>query len=151
MICINVKQASETEAIGIKLGRLVNRGDIICLSGDLGAGKTTFTQAFAKGFGVEDYVSSPTFTIINEYQGRLPLYHFDVYRLENSRAMEDIGYEEYFYGDGVCVIEWASLIPDILPMSHLWIDIKVEGEFERNICIKGTNDYYEKMIGELLL
>ena len=151
MICINTKNTEETEALGIKLGRLVNRGDIICLSGDLGAGKTTFTQAFAKGFGVEDYVSSPTFTIINEYQGRLPLYHFDVYRLENSRAMEDIGYEEYFYGDGVCVIEWASLIPDILPMSHLWIDIKVEGEFERNIYIKGTNDYYQKMIGELLL
>ena len=151
MICVCVNSQKETEDLAIKLGKLVNKGDVICLTGDLGAGKTTFTQAFAKGFEVEDYVASPTFAIINEHQGRLPLYHFDVYRLENSKAMEDIGYEEYFYGDGVCVIEWASLIADILPMSHLWIDIKVLGEIERNICIKGTNDYYEKMIGELLL
>ncbi len=151
MICINIKTQQETEALANKLSQKVNRGDIICLTGDLGAGKTTFTQAFARGFGVEDYVSSPTFTIINEYQGRLPLYHFDVYRLENSKAMEDIGYEEYFYGDGVCIIEWASLIQDILPMSHLWVDIKVIGQQERNICIKGTNDYYEKIVGGLLL
>lgn len=150
MICINILNQNELENIAEKLGKLVCSGDIICMTGDLGAGKTTFTKALAIGLGVEDYVTSPTFTLINEYDGRIPLYHFDVYRINHVSEMEDLGYEEYFYGSGVCVIEWASLIEDVLPKNCLWIEIKVTGAESRQICFIGTNDYYEEMIKELL-
>lgn len=150
MICIDILNQRKLEKIADKLGQLVHGGDIICMTGDLGAGKTTFTQAFAKGLTVLDHVTSPTFTLINEYDGRIPLYHFDVYRINHVSEMEDLGYEEYFYGSGVCVIEWASLIEDVLPKDHLWIEIKVTGEESRQICFTGTNDYYKEIIKELL-
>lgn len=150
MICIDISNQSQLEELAEKLGGLVKPGDIICMTGDLGAGKTTFTQAFAKGLSVEDYVTSPTFTIINEYHGRIPLYHFDVYRLNHISEMEDLGYEEYFYGRGVCVIEWASLIEEVLPKDRLWIEIKVTGVESRSICFYSTNQYYDDMIKELL-
>ncbi|QUH18981.1 tRNA (adenosine(37)-N6)-threonylcarbamoyltransferase complex ATPase subunit type 1 TsaE [Alkaliphilus sp. B6464] len=150
MICIDISNQRELEVFAKKLGQLVNGGDILCMTGDLGAGKTTFTQAFAKGLGVEEYVTSPTFTLIHEYDGRIPLYHFDVYRINHVSEMEDLGYEEYFYGNGVCVIEWASLIEEILPDKRLWIEIKVTGLESRQICFTSTNDYYEEMIKELL-
>ncbi|MFW5648616.1 MAG: tRNA (adenosine(37)-N6)-threonylcarbamoyltransferase complex ATPase subunit type 1 TsaE [Candidatus Alkaliphilus sp. MAG34] len=150
MDCINVSKQKELEEIAGKLGKLVDSGDVICMVGDLGAGKTTFTQALAVGLGVEDYVTSPTFVLINEYDGRIPLYHFDVYRINDINEMEDLGYEEYFYGDGVCAIEWADLIKDILPNNHLWIEIKITGAESRQICFDGTNDYYKEMVEELL-
>lgn len=150
MKCIKVGCEKETEALGDKLGRLVETGDVICLIGDLGAGKTTFTKAFAKGLEVEDYVTSPTFTILQEYEGRIPLYHFDVYRIEDIRQMEDIPYEEYFYGDGVCVIEWAELIQEVLPKDYIKIDIKYLSTEEREICFEATNTYYDKQLEELL-
>jgi len=150
MICIDISNQIELEAFAKRLGQLVHGGDVICMTGDLGAGKTTFTQAFAKGLDVEDYVTSPTFTLIHEYDGRVPLYHFDVYRINHVSEMEDLGYEEYFYGNGVCVIEWASLIEEVLPKDRLWIEIKVTGIESRQICVDSTNDYYEKMIKELL-
>ncbi|HZK37595.1 MAG TPA: tRNA (adenosine(37)-N6)-threonylcarbamoyltransferase complex ATPase subunit type 1 TsaE [Clostridia bacterium] len=150
MNCIDILNQKELEKIAEKLGKLVNSGDIICMVGDLGAGKTTFIQALAVGLGVEDCVTSPTFVLINEYDGRIPLYHFDVYRINHISEMEDLGYEEYFYGDGVCAIEWADLIEDILPHNHLRVEIRITGTKTRQICFAGTNDYYDGMIKELL-
>ena len=150
MNCINVSNKKELEKIAEKLGELVGSGDVICMVGELGAGKTTFIQAFAVGLGVEDYVTSPTFVLINEYDGRIPLYHFDVYRINHVNEMGDLGYEEYFYGDGVCAIEWADLIEDILPDNYLWIEIKITGTESRQVCFMGTDDYYSEIIEELL-
>lgn len=150
MICIDILNQRELEILAEKLGQLVHSGDVICMTGDLGAGKTTFTQAFARGLGVEDYVTSPTFTLVQEYYGRIPLYHFDVYRITHVSEMYDIGYEEYFYGDGVCVIEWASLVEEVLPKDRLCIDITVTGEETRKLCLSFTNVNYEQMIEELL-
>lgn len=150
MICIDILNQEELEVLAEKLGRLVHSGDVLCMTGDLGAGKTTFTQSFAKGVDVKDYITSPTFTLIHEYDGRIPLYHFDVYRINHISEMEDLGYEEYFYGNGVCVIEWASLIEDILPKDRLWIEIKVTGVESRQICFTAANEYYEGIVKELL-
>ena len=106
----------ETFELGKKIGLEAKAGEIICLDGDLGVGKTVFTQGFAKGLGIDEAVNSPTFTIIQEYdEGRLPLYHFDVYRIADVEEMYELDCEGYFYGDGVCLIEWASQIRDILP------------------------------------
>ena len=106
----------ETFALGKKLGEEAAPGEIFCLDGDLGVGKTVFTQGFAAGLGVTEPVNSPTFTILQIYEeGRLPLYHFDVYRIGDPEEMDEIGYEEYFFGDGVCLIEWASLIGELIP------------------------------------
>ena len=95
----------ELEALAEKFGELAEGGDIVCLTGDLGAGKTTFTKAFALGMNIEEHITSPTFTIIQEYDGKLPLYHFDVYRIDDPLELEEIGYEEYFFGKGVTIIE----------------------------------------------
>ncbi len=149
MICKTINTQQETQVLAMKLAAMAKPGDVICLSGDLGAGKTTFTQYFAAALGIDELVTSPTFTIIQEYQGRIPLYHFDVYRIRTPYEMEDIGYEDYFYGKGVCMIEWPTLIEPLLPENHLWIELTVTGEFERNICLRGTNEYYEKKIEEL--
>ena len=118
------KNPDETFRLGEKLGEAAVAGEIICLDGDLGVGKTVFTQGFAKGLGVEDYVNSPTFTIVKEYEGRLPLYHFDVYRIGDVSEMDEIGYEDYFYGGGVTIIEWPELILDIIPKEAKWIHIE---------------------------
>ncbi len=107
--------SGETFALGQRLGTAARPGEIYCLDGDLGVGKTVFTQGFAKGLGVTDIVDSPTFTIVKEYEGRIPLYHFDVYRLGDSSEMEEIGYEDYFYGNGVTIIEWPERIEDLIP------------------------------------
>lgn len=111
----------ETQDLARRIAQLLQPGDVITLEGDLGAGKTSFTQGLAQGLGIADVVNSPTFTIIKEYQGRLPLYHMDVYRVGDE--MEDLGYDEYFYGEGVTVIEWASMIESILPPERLAIEI----------------------------
>lgn len=114
----------QTEALGEKMGQAAKAGQIYCLSGDLGVGKTVFTKGFAKGLGVTEYVTSPTFAIVNEYEGRLPLYHFDVYRISCEEEMEDTGYEEYFYGEGVCLVEWAELVRGLIPKEALWITVE---------------------------
>lgn len=120
----------ETYQIGYDLGRKANKKDVFCLLGDLGVGKTVFTQGFADGLQIEEPISSPTFTIVQEYQsGRIPLYHFDVYRIADVEEMEEIGYEDYFYGEGVCLIEWANLIVEILP-TELTV-IKIEKDLEK--------------------
>lgn len=115
----------ETREIAEQIGKKAIEGQIYCLVGDLGVGKTEFTKGFAKGLDIKEHITSPTFTLINEYNdGRLSFYHFDVYRINDIEEMEEIGYEEYFYGDGVTFIEWANLIKDIIPEYAIWIKIE---------------------------
>jgi tRNA threonylcarbamoyladenosine biosynthesis protein TsaE len=147
MLRFITESAEETSNIGEQLGRLLSKGNIICLSGDLGAGKTAFTKGIAKGLGVEDYVTSPTYTIINEYQGRLPLYHFDVYRLNDVEEMYELGYEEYFFGDGIVVLEWADIVRDIIPGDRLWITIlNTKGDDSREIIMEPTGEVYDEIV-----
>ncbi len=116
--------SKETYEIGFNMGKSAKAGDVYCLDGDLGVGKTVFTQGFAKGLGINEPINSPTFTIVQEYhEGRLPLYHFDVYRIGDITEMDEIGYEEYFYSEGVCLIEWGNLISEIMPENATYITI----------------------------
>ncbi|MBQ9765793.1 MAG: tRNA (adenosine(37)-N6)-threonylcarbamoyltransferase complex ATPase subunit type 1 TsaE [Lachnospiraceae bacterium] len=121
--------AKETFELGKLLGEQAKAGMGYCLNGDLGTGKTVFTQGFAKGLGIEEPVNSPTFTIVQVYEeGRLPFYHFDVYRIGDIEEMDEIGYEDYFYGDGVSLVEWASLIEEIIPKNFGKITIEKDLE-----------------------
>ncbi len=131
---------NETEKIGFELGEKAKSGEIYCLFGDLGVGKTVLTKGFARGLGIDEHITSPTFTIINKYSGRLPLYHFDVYRIADPEEMDYIGCDEYFFGEGVCLIEWAELISDIIPDNAQWI--KIEKDIERGL------DYRKITIGD---
>ena len=116
--------SNETYELGFNMGKSAKAGDVYCLDGDLGVGKTVFTQGFAKGLGINEPINSPTFTIVQEYhEGRLPLYHFDVYRIGDITEMDEIGYEEYFYSEGVCLIEWGNLISEIMPENATYITI----------------------------
>lgn len=120
----------DTFALGEKLGEEAEAGEVYCLNGDLGVGKTVFTQGFAKGLGITEPVNSPTFTIVQQYEeGRLPLYHFDVYRIGDVEEMEEIGYEDCFYGEGVCLIEWSDLIEEILPPQV--VEIRIEKDLQK--------------------
>lgn len=119
----------ETETIGEKMGQDAKPGQVYSLDGDLGVGKTVFTKGFARGLGITEHVTSPTFTIINEYKGRIPLYHFDAYRISCEEEMDDTGYEEYFYGDGVSLVEWAIIIPGLMPKET--IQITIEKDYEK--------------------
>lgn len=138
---IETNRPEETYELGIKLGSQAMGGQIYCLDGDLGVGKTVFTQGFAAGLGIEGPVSSPTFTILQQYEdGRLPLYHFDVYRISDVCEMDEIGYEDCFYGEGVCLIEWSQLISEILPEEVVRIRIEKDlnqGFDYRKICVEG--------------
>lgn len=123
----------ETFEIGKQLGMEAKPGEVYCLDGDLGVGKTVFTQGFASGLGITESVNSPTFTIVQQYEeGRLPLYHFDVYRIGDVEEMDEIGYEDCFYGEGVCLIEWSTLIQEILPEDaiHITIEKNLEKGFD---------------------
>ncbi|MFA9377701.1 MAG: tRNA (adenosine(37)-N6)-threonylcarbamoyltransferase complex ATPase subunit type 1 TsaE [Lachnotalea sp.] len=141
---IETNSAQETFQLGEKLGRLVNPGDVYSLVGDLGVGKTVFTQGLAKGLDIVEAINSPTFTIVQIYEeGRIPFYHFDVYRIGDIEEMAEIGYEDYFYGTGVCMIEWANLIEEILPTSiqEITIEKDLEKGFDyRKITIIGIGE-----------
>jgi len=130
----------ETFAFGKVLGEQAVPGQVICLDGDLGVGKTVFTQGFAEGLGICGPVNSPTFTIVQVYEeGRLPLYHFDVYRIGDVEEMDEIGYEDYFYGEGVALVEWSTLIEEIIPEAaiHVTIEKDVEQGFDyRRITVE---------------
>ena len=136
---VTLASLEDTERFGRLIAKNAKPGTVIALSGDLGAGKTTLTQAIAKELGVSEPVTSPTFTLIQEYtDGRLPLYHFDVYRLESEEELADIGCEEYFYGKGVSVVEWADKAGSLIPEDAVWIDLAYgEGETERIARIRG--------------
>ena len=132
----------ETEALGEKLAARLAPGDIIAFSGDLGAGKTAFTRGLAKGLGIEERVTSPTFTIVNEYEGgRLPLFHFDMYRLGSSDELFDIGWEDYLARGGVCAVEWSEIVDDALDGGVIRVDIRRGAEdTQRIITITGGSD-----------
>lgn len=131
----------ETFALGEEYAKKTKPGSVYTLSGDLGTGKTVFTQGFAKGLGIDEPVSSPTFTILQEYEsGRIPFYHFDVYRIEEPEEMDELGYEDYFFGEGVCLIEWAELIEEIIPEDA--IPIKICKDLDKGF------DYRRIEIGE---
>ena len=129
----------DTKKIAADMALKLKSGDVLCLYGDLGAGKTAFVQGLAKGLGIDEHITSPTFTIVKEYEGRLPLYHFDVYRISDSDEMYEVGFDEYVYGEGVSVIEWPQLIEDILPDKRYDIEIKKDlskGEEYREITVR---------------
>jgi tRNA threonylcarbamoyladenosine biosynthesis protein TsaE len=133
---IITRSEKETFRLGNLIGKSLVAGDIIALDGDLGAGKTHFTKGIAKGLEVSDYITSPTFTIVNQYEGRLPLYHFDVYRIDDINEMYEIGFDEYLFGDGVCVIEWADIVKDLLPEKRIKIYINKVDDDSREVNIE---------------
>lgn len=150
MVKIVLKGLKETEEFGQKLGSLLEGGDLLSLTGDLGAGKTTLTKSIGIGLGISDYITSPTFTLINEYKGRVWLYHFDVYRLEGEEDLLDLGYEDYFYSNGVTIVEWGDKIEDILPENRININIKKgKKQDERIVNLSGKGKRYEKIVKEL--
>ena len=137
----------QTLELGRLIGAILERGDIVALIGELGSGKTCLTQGMAKGLGVEENVPvvSPTFTLINEYPGKIPLIHLDVYRLSGPRDLEDMGYEEYFEGGGIVVIEWAEKIRDILPAKTLFISMRYIDENTREMILEGPGEKIRKI------
>src|SRR5690554_3092802 len=135
----------QTYELGKRIGQILKPGAVICLSGEMGAGKTAITQGIVKGVGVDTYVTSPTYTIINEYDGEIPIFHFDVFRIEDVEELYQIGFDEYLYGEGIVIIEWASLIEEALPHEYLWINIGKGKNFNDRILTltaKGQ-DYQE--------
>lgn len=147
---IKLKNLEETNEFGVKLGQLLKTGDILCLNGDLGAGKTTLTKSIGIGLGVQEYITSPTFALINQYNGRIPVYHFDVYRLENVNEIYDLGFDDYFYGKGVCIIEWADKIETMIPKDRIVIDIKNGNNIdERILKITGYGNRFNELVKEL--
>jgi tRNA threonylcarbamoyladenosine biosynthesis protein TsaE len=132
---------AETEALGQELAKEVGAGSVLALKGELGSGKTLLTKGLVAGLGSRAPVSSPTFTIVHEYQGgRLPVYHFDFFRLENLEAAARLGLEEYFLGDGVSVIEWADRFPDLIPEQARWISFEIKSERQRTITLNDSDE-----------
>jgi tRNA threonylcarbamoyladenosine biosynthesis protein TsaE len=140
---------ADTELLAGVLAAASEPGTVIGLDGDLGAGKTAFSQGFARHLGVGDNVNSPTFTIIKEYEGRLPLYHMDVYRLSLHEA-DELGLDEYFFGRGVCLVEWSSIISELMPPRHLHIYIETVGLEERVITVTGRGEPYAALCRSLI-
>ncbi|MBX9976518.1 tRNA (adenosine(37)-N6)-threonylcarbamoyltransferase complex ATPase subunit type 1 TsaE [Cytobacillus firmus] len=143
------KKPEDTMAFSERLGSLLQPGDVLALEGDLGAGKTTFTKGLAKGLNITRNVNSPTFTIIKEYQGRLSLYHMDVYRVEDS--FEDLGFDEYFEGNGVTVVEWAHLVKEQLPEELLTIYLYLDDNDSRKLVLEPNGKRYEELCKEIML
>ena len=147
---IELNSLDDTKEFGESLGRVLKKSDILCLNGDLGAGKTTLTKSIGIGLGVDEYITSPTFSLINEYRGNIPVYHFDVYRLENVDELDDLGFDEYFFGEGVCIIEWADKIEKMLPKEIIVLDIeKGETVDKRIVSISGKGNRYKEVLEEM--
>ena len=148
---ISSKSTSQTIRLGRNIGSRLRAGDVVALSGELGAGKTHFIKGLATGAGVgkSTYVSSPSFTLINEYPGKVPFYHIDLFRLESQKEAEGLGLEDYFQGEGITAIEWADKIPRLLPKEMVSIHIVYTGRNTRSIKIIGKGKRYEELINEL--
>ncbi|MDO8635908.1 MAG: tRNA (adenosine(37)-N6)-threonylcarbamoyltransferase complex ATPase subunit type 1 TsaE [Dehalococcoidia bacterium] len=138
-----------TQAIGRKLGEIMRPGDVILLIGELGAGKTCFVQGLARGLGVEENISSPSFVLLRQYVGRLPLYHVDLYRLEKLPEIADLGLDDYFYSEGVSVIEWANRALELLPAEHLLIELKIVSARQRRIALTPEGVRYTELVTQL--
>jgi tRNA threonylcarbamoyladenosine biosynthesis protein TsaE len=139
----------ETQDLGVRLGELAQPGDIYFLSGDLGVGKTCLTQGIAWGLGSQEYALSPTFVLVRELRGRMPLYHIDLYRLDNIEEISDLGLDDYLYGDGLCVIEWAEKGLNVLPAEHLLVKISYLSDCERSFVLTAHGKRYEKLLDVL--
>ncbi|MCK5533892.1 tRNA (adenosine(37)-N6)-threonylcarbamoyltransferase complex ATPase subunit type 1 TsaE [bacterium] len=144
---LQTRKASQTKKIGKYLGGILKGGDVICLVGELGAGKTTFTQGVAKGLKVDEYVNSPTFRLINEYKGKYPVYHFDLYRIDSILEIEELGYKEYFYSEGITIIEWADKIVDVWPEERIEIYFSGRGNL-RKIKLLVCGESFKKRCSE---
>jgi len=150
MFSVITSSPEQTWRTGQLLGKLLRAGDTVCLYGDLGAGKTNFTYGIAQGLEVRDqYITSPTYTFVNEYEGRIPLYHIDLYRLEGPDELENIGFEEYLESDGVTVIEWADRAEDDLPTERLSVYLSSVDEKSRELGFLAEGERYEKLVEEL--
>jgi tRNA threonylcarbamoyladenosine biosynthesis protein TsaE len=150
-VILDVHSVAETEAFGRRLAQHLFSGAVVALIGPLGAGKTHLVRAIAEGLDIAnpDVVNSPTFVLIQEYDARLPIYHFDAYRLKNETEFADLGVHEYFQGVGVCLIEWADKVPSCLPAERLEIRIRVTGEQSRRLEIVGIGQRYEEVAAKL--
>ena len=145
---VTTTSPEQTFNFGEGLGRILEKGDVVALVGDLGAGKTTLTQGIARGLGVscEWYVTSPTFTLINEYPGRLPVYHLDCYRLDSPSEIEDLGMEEYLQGDGVAIIEWAEKIDSLLPEDYVRIVLEYIDQSVRKMRVQAFGEHFQTLL-----
>lgn len=141
--------AERTRRIGFALGELVHGGDVVLMTGGLGVGKTCLAQGIAAGLGVDDCVSSPSFVLLREYQGRLPLYHADFYRLDDIEEMASLGLDDYLYGDGVCVVEWADKGLSVLTEQHLLIEMEHLGPAKRKLSFRPTGRRYDDLVSDL--
>lgn len=136
----------QTQRLGARLGELLSPGDVILLEGGLGAGKTVFAQGVAMGLGIEEPVTSPTFTLIHEYQGRVPLYHVDLYRIGGAVEAADLGLEDYLYGDGITLIEWPERAAGILPRAYIVVALRPVSETKRGIRMTGASEHYRALL-----
>jgi len=149
-ILFQTKNPSETIGVGKSIGSLLLAGDVVALAGELGTGKTQFIKGLAAGVGVgkPTYISSPSFTLINEYAGKVPFYHVDLFRLKSEKEAEELGLEEYFQGGGIAAIEWADKIPSLLPQEILWIYIRYTGKHTRSFEMIAKGKRYEDLINK---
>ena len=141
----------QTQRLGTFLGKLAQSGDVFLLSGNLGSGKTCLTQGIARGLDIKEYTPSPSFVLVREYYGKLPLYHMDLYRLDRSEEIADLGLNEYFYGNGVCVVEWAEKGITILPQENLLIKLSYLSDTERSLGFEPKGNRYSQLLKSLTL
>ena len=148
MLKIVSKDPEETRRLGQELGRLAQPGDVLLLTGQLGAGKTCLTQGIAWGLGVEGYATSPTFVVVNQYRGRFTLYHIDLYRIDTLAEVIDLGLDDYLYGDGVCVVEWADKALEAFPAERLLVEMGFISDTSRSIAFHPSGDRYKKLLSQ---
>jgi tRNA threonylcarbamoyladenosine biosynthesis protein TsaE len=146
---LTTRSPEQTQQLGKRLGEIARPGDVILLVGKLGAGKTCLAQGIAWGLGINDYAASPSFVLVRELHGRLPLYHMDFYRLDNIEEIAELGLDEYFYGRGVSVVEWAEKALSLLPPENLLIEMDYVAESERRLSLKPTGKRYREMAAQL--
>ncbi|WP_082816921.1 tRNA (adenosine(37)-N6)-threonylcarbamoyltransferase complex ATPase subunit type 1 TsaE [Anaerosporomusa subterranea] len=150
MLALLTMTPEETEEFGFRIGTRLQAGDCLCLTGTLGAGKTLLAQGIARGLGVTDPVTSPTFTVLQVYQGRLPVYHYDLYRLRRSEELIDIGFDEYSGPSGVTLIEWPDMFPESMPEEALWVELSPESDGQaRKITLTPHGNRYSVLLKEL--
>ena len=152
MNSLELSSLERTEAFGKILGEIAEPGDVITLEGPLGAGKTALTQAIARGLGVDPriYITSPTFGLLHEYQGRIPLYHMDLYRLAGEDEIESLGFSEYFYGNGLTVIEWSERLGDLMPPERLHVELVISGVTSRTAKLTGHGNIWQKKVVDII-